>query len=115
MAAADRQLSSSTARRTAPPAPRRVLLPLPLTGAYDYRAASGAGLERAGDFVVVPLGSRDVTGVVWGEALGEVAELKTEGCRPDGSRRRRCRRLCDFVDWVAAYTCRRRAPCCAWR
>ena len=34
-----------------------VLLPLPLAGAYDYRADSDLALQ-SGDFVAVPLGSR---------------------------------------------------------
>ena len=41
-----------------------VLAPLPLAGAYDYRAAPGLDL-KPGDFVRVPLGSRNVAGVVW--------------------------------------------------
>ncbi len=46
-------------------APRaRVLLPLPLAGAYDYRVPPGAQ-ARPGDFVVAPLNQREVIGVVW--------------------------------------------------
>ncbi|MBM3581867.1 MAG: primosomal protein N', partial [Alphaproteobacteria bacterium] len=80
-----------------------VLLPLPLSGAYDYRVPEGAIL-KAGDFVTVPLGGRRLAGVVWGPGSGEVAEarLKTAGAvlpappLPEVSRR--------FVDWVADYT-----------
>ena len=80
-----------------------VLLPLPLGGAYDYRVGEGLSLE-AGDFVSVPLGPRQVTGVVWGPGSGQVAEEKLKEVLgpleapplPDQSRR--------FVDWVAAYT-----------
>src|SRR5919206_383450 len=42
----------------------KVLLPLPLAGAYDYRVPSSMSLN-SGDFVVVPLNHRDVIGVVW--------------------------------------------------
>jgi len=52
-----------------------VLLPLPLVGAYDYRTAADLRLER-GDFVVVPLGKREVIGVVWGEGRGDVGRAK---------------------------------------
>jgi primosomal protein N' (replication factor Y) len=80
-----------------------VLLPLPLAGAYDYAADSDLALQ-SGDYVAVPLGSREVVGVVWGEASGEVedAKLKPVAARleapplPDSLRK--------FVDWVAAYS-----------
>ncbi len=79
-----------------------VLLPLPLAGAYDYRA--GAELLAAGDFVAVPLGGREAIGVVWGDAAGEVAEdrLKTVIRRLPAPPLPRPVR--DLVDWVAAYT-----------
>ena len=53
-----------------------VLLPLPLAGAYDYRVEDKMVLAD-GDFVAVPLGSREVIGVVWGDATGEVEEAKS--------------------------------------
>ncbi len=81
----------------------RVLLPLPLAGAYDYAVPAGLRLEP-GAFVRVPLGSREVLGVVWGGGEGVVdeARLKEVGARlavppmPQALRR--------FVDWVAGYT-----------
>ena len=50
----------------------RVLLPLPLAGAYDYAVADD--LEVApGDIVQVPLGSRPALGVVWeGEGASDL-------------------------------------------
>jgi primosomal protein N' (replication factor Y) len=80
-----------------------VLLPLPLSGAYDYRVPKGAILE-AGDFVTVPLGGRRLAGVVWGPGSGSVAEARLKDAGgplpapplPGVSRR--------FVDWVADYT-----------
>lgn len=79
-----------------------VLLPLPLAGAYDYRV--GDRPVGAGDFVVVPLGKREVVGVVWGAAQGDLPpeRLRVIGPRlscpplPEVTRK--------FVDWVAAYT-----------
>ena len=52
-----------------------VLLPLPLSGAYDYLVPEGMEVA-AGDFVEVPLGSRSVLGVVWGEAKDDVPRNK---------------------------------------
>jgi len=80
-----------------------VLLPLPLVGTYDYRVDGDLELQ-AGDFVAVPLGSREVVGVVWGDATGDVddAKIKPVAARldapplPDALRK--------FIDWVAAYS-----------
>jgi len=80
----------------------RVLLPLPLADAYDY--ALPEGMEAPpGSFVNVPLGSRELTGVVWDGAaelplsrLKPVAEVLDAPPLPEAVRR--------FVDWVAAYT-----------
>src|SRR5271154_5911548 len=77
-----------------------VLLPLPLSGCYDYAGEDVA----AGDFVVVPLGSREQVGVVWGPGTGEVAfaRLKFVIGRLDvPALPEICRR---FIDRVAAYT-----------
>jgi primosomal protein N' (replication factor Y) len=95
--------SSTTAQ---PESPRRVkvLLPLPLTGAYDYRVPTDVELAP-GDFVTVPLGSREATGVVWGQAEpGGIAEdrLKDVIARLDAPPLSEDSR--HFVDWVSAYT-----------
>jgi primosomal protein N' (replication factor Y) len=79
-----------------------VLLPLPLRGAYDYLVPEGMEVA-AGDFVEVPLGSRSVLGVVWGEAKDDVPRAKLKQIEakiemaplPEISRR--------FIDWVANY------------
>ncbi|TAN55842.1 MAG: primosomal protein N', partial [Magnetospirillum sp.] len=79
-----------------------VLLPLPLAGAYDYLA--GDLTLAPGDFVAVPLGHREVIGVVWGAGAGAVPEARLR--RVD--RRLAARPLPEvtraFIDWVAAYT-----------
>ena len=85
----------------------RVLLPLPLKGAYDYRAPPGMTLGP-GDWVVVPLGAQQRLGVVWpaGNRGGaeEVADdrvkdvLERLGAPPMSAPQQR------FIDWVAAYT-----------
>jgi primosomal protein N' (replication factor Y) len=96
--------ASDTPPETAPGTDRRmgVLLPLPLSGAYDYLVPEGMEVA-AGDFVEVPLGSRSVLGVVWGDAKDDVprAKLKQIETRlemaplPEISRK--------FIDWVANY------------
>ncbi len=81
----------------------KVLLPLPLADAYDYRVPAEMHLVP-GQFVVVPLGKRELVGVVWGAGTGEVPQAKLRdviGVLPalpmaDATRR--------FVDWVSAYT-----------
>jgi len=80
-----------------------VLLPLPVAGPYDYKVPRDMILQP-GDFVHAPLGSREMTGVVWGPATGDVDEKKLRPITdridtiplPEESRR--------FIDWVAAYT-----------
>jgi primosomal protein N' (replication factor Y) (superfamily II helicase) len=95
--------SSCTSSREAGDRRVGVLLPLPLAGVYDYLAPAELDLAP-GDFVVVPLGNRQLAGVVWGDARGDVdaARLKTVVARceapPMADPMRR------FVDWVAAYT-----------
>ena len=46
----------------------RVMLPLPLPAPYDYRIPDGLSFAP-GDFVAVPLGRRQVMGVVWDAAV----------------------------------------------
>ncbi len=80
-----------------------VLVPLPVTGAYDYAVPEGAS-AAPGQFVRVPLGKRAVTGVVWGEAEGTI----------DPARLREIETVLDApplpedlrktVAWTAAYT-----------
>jgi primosomal protein N' (replication factor Y) (superfamily II helicase) len=89
--------AESTERRVS------VLLPLPLAGVYDYSVPQELNVTL-GDFVAVPLGKRQLAGVVWGEGTGEVASAKLKAIDkplpapplPDELRR--------FVDWVANYT-----------
>src|SRR5258706_4574220 len=79
-----------------------VLLPLPLAGPYDY-AVEGRPLLVRGRLVRAPLGARELLGVVWGRAEGQIAreKLRTALALED---HRLPENLCDFVDWVARYT-----------
>ena len=102
----ERHASSATSSERTTEAIGRasVLLPLPLEGAYDYRVPDGMALEP-GDFVSVPLGSREIIGVVWDRPPSSEVEpkkLKLVAKRleapplPPELRR--------FVEWVAQYT-----------
>ena len=84
-----------------------VLLPLPLRGVYDY--AVPADLDLApGDLVAVPLGGRELHGVVWdgpaGAADGAVpdSKLKAVIARHDVPAMTAIQRR--FIDWVSGYT-----------
>jgi primosomal protein N' (replication factor Y) (superfamily II helicase) len=103
----DRHASSTAGANAAAvaSAPTRVgvLLPLPLESAYDYAVPRELALAP-GDFVRVPLGPRNMLGVVWGAGVGDVAAVKLKSVAerleapplPEAMRR--------LVDWVAAYT-----------
>src|SRR5512143_1353026 len=81
----------------------RVLLPLPLAEAYEYRVPAGLRLAP-GDYVLVPLGGRELPGMVWGPGGGAVEERKLRAVirrfdlPPLGETGRA------FIDWVARYT-----------
>jgi primosomal protein N' (replication factor Y) len=80
----------------------QVLLPLALDGAYTYTVPEGMVLAP-GDYVRVPLGPRQMTGVVW----------QVGGKTPDATKLRAVVERYDcpampalhmkFIDWVARY------------
>ena len=82
----------------------RVLLPLPLPEALDYLVTGGSAPPEPGTFVRVPLGQRNLAGVVW-DGAGD--ELPVERLKPvlemlpGPALRPELRR---FVERVAAYT-----------
>jgi primosomal protein N' (replication factor Y) (superfamily II helicase) len=81
-----------------------VLVPVALDQAYSYRVPAELDLVP-GDVVSVPLGPRDVTGVVWGEGTAQPGldnRLKDVEAKLDlPPLKTELRR---FVDWVATYT-----------
>ncbi|MFQ5533644.1 MAG: primosomal protein N' [Sphingomonadales bacterium] len=84
----------------------RVLLPLPLGDGYDYSAPEGVTL-KPGDFVRVPLGPRELVGVVWDNAGSDRRPCKAERLRAVIERidvPAQPRVLRRFIDWVARYT-----------
>jgi primosomal protein N' (replication factor Y) len=80
-----------------------VLVPYPVDKAYDYLVPEGLSVAP-GDYVCVPLGSREITGVVWGAGAGDVspAKLKEIVSHYDIEPMQGVTR--EFVDWVASYT-----------
>jgi primosomal protein N' (replication factor Y) len=102
--------ASSTDRPSGTPKRVRVLLPLPLAGAYDYRVPEGLAVIP-GDFVLVPLGKQTRVGIVWDPAAGgnltdvkafddsrlRDIEARLDTWRMSDSMRR-------LVDWLAAYS-----------
>ena len=82
----------------------QVLVPYPLTRAYDYRIPDTLDLA-AGDYVRVPLGKKETVGVIWAlagdEALdpGKIKYIQQKySCPPMPDVHRQ------FIEWVARYT-----------
>ncbi len=82
-----------------------VLVPVAVNQAYSYRIPDGLDL-KSGDVVAVPLGSREVTAVVWAE--NDNPDPRLHNRLKDVSERLDVPPLKDelrsFVDWVASYT-----------
>lgn len=81
-----------------------VLVPMPAPGPYSYSVPAGMVVEP-GSIVQVPLGPRQVIGVVWDKNDGTTVDpkklrpiTKSFECPPMRDEMRR------FIDWVAAYT-----------
>jgi len=80
-----------------------VLVPYPVDKAYSYALPAGMNLQP-GDYVTVPLGSREVPGVVWGPSEENVPAKKLKSIvaqydfppMPEVQRK--------FIDWVSQYT-----------
>lgn len=81
-----------------------VLVPVALDQAYSYRVPAGTDLAP-GDFVAVPFGAVEYTGVVWGEGHPRpglhnklkdiIGKVEQPPLKPE---------LRKFVDWVSDYT-----------
>lgn len=80
-----------------------VLLPLPLSGAYDYRVPPHL-VAVPGDIVTVPLGNRPVKGVVWGAGSGDVPDQKLKDIKEVSDLPPVAEGLRRLIDWVASYT-----------
>lgn len=80
-----------------------VLVPFPVDRPYTYAVPDGMDIAD-GDYVTVPLGKREVPGVVWGESDENVPpkKLKSIIARHDLPPMPAAHR--DFLGWVAQYT-----------
>ncbi|GGY47025.1 primosomal protein N' [Parvularcula lutaonensis] len=97
------QAERAAMTETVPKRRVKVLLPMPAGNGYDYAVPEGLDL-RPGDFVTVPLGPRQVTGVVWPDASDPSVpdeKLKTVVRRFDAPPL--APQLLDFADWAARY------------
>ncbi len=81
----------------------QVLVPSPVDRAFDYAVPHGMNLV-AGDYVVVPMMGRKLTGVVWSVNPPEVAIAKIKKVVSRLEVPRMDSTLRQFIDWVAAYT-----------
>ncbi|WP_086635889.1 primosomal protein N' [Acetobacter sp. DsW_059] len=93
-----------------------VLLPMPFKGPFDYLSPPDITLNP-GDIVLVPLGRRQKTGVVWetsSDLPPDLAPPAEQKDRTDTSRLKEVAELLElpplsadlrrFINWVAAYT-----------
>lgn len=83
---------------------KTVLVPYPVDRAYDYGVPEGLSVEN-GDYVIVPLGARNVVGVVWGDGSGDdikAGKLKDIVTKYDMPPMNEAQRK--FIDWSAHYT-----------
>ncbi|HBA42061.1 MAG TPA: primosomal protein N', partial [Alphaproteobacteria bacterium] len=94
---------NSTAADTRLTTRASILLPLPLAGTYDYLVPDGMILQ-AGDYVVVPLGTRERIGVVWGPGGDALPAARLKAIRDKCDAPPMPADLRAFIDWVAAYT-----------
>ena len=83
-----------------------VLLPLPLGRTYTYAVSVGLLAEyplEVGDFVLVPLGTREVAGVIWDDHVDKIplAKLKHVLAKLEIPRMSETTRR--FAKWVANY------------
>ncbi|MEM0988296.1 MAG: primosomal protein N' [Pseudomonadota bacterium] len=80
-----------------------VMLPMPFVGPLDYRVPDGMALDP-GDYVAVELGSRRVTGVVWGASDDQLPleRLKTIQAHLAVTPMRA--KMRQFIDRMADYT-----------
>jgi primosomal protein N' (replication factor Y) len=85
------------------PACMAVLVPFPVDKAYDYAVPERLDID-VGDYVVVPLGGREVTGVVWGPPAGDVKPGKIKPILYKHELRPMAQAHRKFIAWAAQYT-----------
>ncbi len=78
-----------------------VLIPVAVDQDYSYRIPEGMEIQP-GDFVDIPLGTREASGVVWNVRPGAGGNLKSIAAKRDLPSMRKPLR--QFVDWLAQWT-----------
>jgi len=81
-----------------------VLLPVALGQTYDYEVPDGL-IAQPGQYVRVPLGSRELVGVVWGPGSGDIEHKRLKPINESLSLPPMSEQARRFIDRVAAYTC----------
>jgi primosomal protein N' (replication factor Y) len=81
----------------------QVLLPLSLPAAFTYSVPKNIQV-KLGDFVEVPVGSKKVIGVVWGDAPEDTGKFKIKPIISHLAAPPLQAPLRKFIDWVAEYT-----------
>ncbi|MEZ5814081.1 MAG: primosomal protein N' [Alphaproteobacteria bacterium] len=82
---------------------KSILVPYPVDKAYDYGVPDRVELVP-GDYVSVPLGGREVPGVVWGDPAGGVKPAKLKSVVLKYNLEPMPEVMRKFIDWVADYT-----------
>lgn len=80
----------------------RVLVSQPIDKNYDYLIPENMDIE-AGDYVLVPLGPREVVGVVWDLGEAEVVSKKLKAILRKYDLPPMTKLTREFIDWVARY------------
>ncbi len=80
-----------------------VMVGVAVEGPYSYRVPDGMVVER-GSIVEVPLGPRQIMGVVWGEPKDMVAHNRLRDIAVKFDVPPLSGELVDMIDWVARYT-----------
>ena len=81
---------------------KQVLVPYPVDKAYDYAVPDHMQAPVDGAYVTVTLGSREVTGVVWGQGGNATPKTKAMIAVHDLPPMPQAHR--DFLTWMARYT-----------
>ena len=81
----------------------QVLVSMPVPTAFDYLVPAGLSVGL-GDYVIVPVSGRSLTGVVWSLSAPEIAVNKLKKIKERIEVPPMKEDLRSFIEWVAAYT-----------
>jgi primosomal protein N' (replication factor Y) (superfamily II helicase) len=81
----------------------QVLVPAPVDRTYTYAVPAGLAVAP-GDYVSVPLGKREMAGVVWGKSREDILAKKLKSIIARSTLPPMPEKERQFIDWVADYT-----------